>query len=1212
MIYDSQHKRSPKIHLGETRLIFQQSPEAPQESDHPFSDWESDIKPFFTEQQRVDLRDELSHSRFSSQVTTIVKELIELATSKQEADLVNNLLYKSMSSQEFLEKYEKMITFNPIEAISHGTKKFANPDIEPSTISDKRIKEQYKKNGLELASLSAEVLKAENAVRELLETSVEPFRQVDEDEAKKDPEARNKDEVQQVLLLNPKAEDYKEKLRSILDGKNNDDNYLTQLISLKEDLDAKQEAAEQKSNQLREIVTILEGAVDFERQKEARIQNLSQNLGLNMRTGSKFKVIDYNTRAQHGEKFKSISHAEIKDMRYVKADPDLDREEASYSKEEDEYVLKIALETTREDGTVEKITLSDREFRSMMQGRRITENIRRKSELDSRLKLLKSKGLELGQEFEYPVGGGKYKTAKVKDIRQRTQDGEWEIAFDKELLVHPQFKMHRLMSGFTDNDLAPSKSVLTFDEFLKWQTRTNALEKINLDELKEHLKVLPKQNISKLRNADVDSEHKKVFRDLAKSIDETDYIQLEEGEIIQLPLEGISTEIQSITPDEIKLRFSNRSQSFSPSALQNFLDDHYAIRHPEQPKNLPSDQEQNNGSTQGDPKDSSTPHDPNNSNIREQGLPGNNSRIARGIGNSPNGSNLRGLPINQGRNAPKLTKLDGSFPNPGSIFNGFNIHFLSIRDIIKMGTTIYEEVKENLEQSATMRVGQAGQKLGIATSKFKSMEDKVTQERVKKYEEEMEEFTIPDIKKRLYATKTNKDMFKACMNMLTNKGAMNFEDTDFRKSLNSVARAFGLKDQVKENDKEDGPPAVHTMKAIFDEIWGDGTYSELTRKNSSTLNSEADGFTPESENYNSDLYQMGGLGAELHNMLVEFKENGTEPEVGKYMSFVRRIIEQGYLSLEERIYYLMAGISVKGPNGKTILSRESFNDIVGKYFAVVLPILYWFNAFKPEGGNLTTEYLQDIFNGFGFSPLKDEKASTNRFEKEKVTTFLRERMLPYKKYYKRASKSLQNLAKQDADDAALLIPYITVEQARSSVLTNRGAGSEPLVQEVGLRTTFAGFTEAFKELQRQTKNPADVEANQLKATNEALLQMVETFHLYGATLLDRAMHNTDSRRINPNDDSEGHSIITRSRGLFSLIQKIVRAYGNLGYNDHELALLFDLNTKATTAEFKREQDELVKGFPNRLREAYNSSAEKPEDKGREMLAVLQSHNDWII
>ncbi|MFA5842074.1 MAG: hypothetical protein WC882_00115 [Candidatus Gracilibacteria bacterium] len=465
--------------------------------------------------------------------------------------------------------------------------------------------------------------------------------------------------------------------------------------------------------------------------------------------------------------------------------------------------------------------------------------------------------------------------------------------------------------------------------------------------------------------------------------------------------------------------------------------------------------------------------------------------------------------------------------------------FLSMKDLIHLGKELIEFIKRKHERKSKRRFGYVGQMLpSFLGDEFKRIYQGAENEEVQKYQESYKQLGIWELSEKLHTTDTA-DVAKACFLVLGEKGELRWDDMKMWATLNRLTSSTPgvdgekLNIELTEELQNDPTSPGHQIsgqdkvKYSVDALWGDGTWAEWFAHNHSAFESGKSKFENKAKQLevNPKGLKEGGLDGELKRLLREWKE-GKYVSPHEYEEMIDWSIKAGKLTAEDKLFFIMEGLTAKCPSGPmqgmTLLEMDRIGEIEGKYLNS-FPLLDFFTSpfekpFHPRylKGEITLEETKKVYNvedlqAFIDMHFKDE-SNDNKAGKN-FSKFLWEYMIVDPRFRQRLSKGIARSQNMDHDDAHLYMPASTLEQVET--FTGAFTGTQKYFTDEGYKNGYPGYNQYIislsnrqEELQeRLLKGGAEeLDGNAKKAIEETKNQMLEavrSYYLFDAVLSGR-------------------------------------------------------------------------------------------------------------
>jgi len=277
-----------------------------------------------------------------------------------------------------------------------------------------------------------------------------------------------------------------------------------------------------------------------------------------------------------------------------------------------------------------------------------------------------------------------------------------------------------------------------------------------------------------------------------------------------------------------------------------------------------------------------------------------------------------------------LPLVKNVFFDPLSLLELELMNFNDYAQLASMATDIY---KKHVERNDKERLNRIGKTLpGELGRRFADEESSIIGEKIKAESDRIASDTVFDVNEKL---KKAPDRYKARahMDFLADKGMLNLEDPDLHKTLNRLLKKH--KDVVLGNTNKkpqdfkinefgfskSGQTAKTATKAALDALYGKGTGDEIANKQDRS-------YTSEVENYkkviSEEFFKIGGLGPEMHKILHDFVK-GNDVHPAQFEGYLTAGIEKAFLEGDDAMFFIIAGMAAKSPNGTTLLSDSYIN-----------------------------------------------------------------------------------------------------------------------------------------------------------------------------------------------------------------------------------------------------------------------------------------------
>ena len=253
----------------------------------------------------------------------------------------------------------------------------------------------------------------------------------------------------------------------------------------------------------------------------------------------------------------------------------------------------------------------------------------------------------------------------------------------------------------------------------------------------------------------------------------------------------------------------------------------------------------------------------------------------------------------------------------------------SIYDIYRVVVESFEKHTQNWKRDSDRAVAQIGSSalgtgntfLGRIGQRWKQMAQESENQRVQEYETQYNTEDGWDIQKVLYRT-SNRDEARACINLLSQKGFLRWDDPELWKTLN---RLMGRKNyfHVPEDMSKTSEQILGKMKSACEIIWTGDYFRSWDGELEGNLKKAREGFSHEFLLYENDGKARTNI---LSDMLKRWNRGETEGiDPARFEAFLFQAFKDGKLNgiEDQRWYFLIMAVATKNPRtGQALLSRD--------------------------------------------------------------------------------------------------------------------------------------------------------------------------------------------------------------------------------------------------------------------------------------------------
>gem|GEM_PF-5248125 len=267
-----------------------------------------------------------------------------------------------------------------------------------------------------------------------------------------------------------------------------------------------------------------------------------------------------------------------------------------------------------------------------------------------------------------------------------------------------------------------------------------------------------------------------------------------------------------------------------------------------------------------------------------------------------------------------------------------NTTFLSVADIGAMWNIGKDWVKRRHERKEKYRVGKAGKPLMDKIAKelaneYDNTREAAEIEEVEHFEKGLKNKDAWQVMDRLDETKT-KDELKACLNVLSERGQIDWYDRRIWRALERFQRPVKFRD----SDADDPNALRSKLHRACGLLWDYDYFAEKDRHNNDSYDSTKNKFAHEVEANDGIMDRI------IQGMLMD-RKNGGKVEPQRYEAYVEGAIKLGKSTPENVFWYMLQGLHFG------ILSMDRINIIDAKQLNTFPPV-QWFYEKKPTADQI--------------------------------------------------------------------------------------------------------------------------------------------------------------------------------------------------------------------------------------------------------------------
>jgi len=494
-------------------------------------------------------------------------------------------------------------------------------------------------------------------------------------------------------------------------------------------------------------------------------------------------------------------------------------------------------------------------------------------------------------------------------------------------------------------------------------------------------------------------------------------------------------------------------------------------------------------------------------------------------------------------------------------------HFISLHGLYEMGKTVIELTKRKLKRSEHDRVGTVGSEMFAPIwtelgAEFKSVAQHAENEEVDHHIKHYRTMGIEFLKHELHAAPT-KDILKAAVTVLCEKGQMRWDDHAFWDAMNKYA--YGkLRDENGEVMWVNKNNYMYAIEKYMDSWWGNDTFREFRNKQDSSYNSIKSNFKDHAIRLGNDPEKNGGLRTALSKLLYQHL-HGEYVNAAQYESYIHYAISAGKLSFEDKLFFIIMGVGSTsgGPHGQTLLHIDRVAALEGELLNnfpildfLVSPLVPMYDdnlepKLDQDGNpirgmpdvNTFRRWIKDYLSkDFGGDPMsvthpKDLRpgAHTREFVYKVAVwdDWMRTRL----------HKAASNAGRWDHDDMDVHAAFLT-DAMIDQIVTKQG-GATQQISTPGLKNSIVGFNNFIKvKLEMLDEHKKSGNAQEAQKDMRNLVDLIKSFTKFDAVLDDRFYHGGNYARLSQSD-YYSYALADSSRTVKTHVDE-TRAYiGNL-------------------------------------------------------------------
>ena len=953
----------------------------------------------------------------------------------------------------------------------------------------------------------------------------------------------------------------------------------------------------------RAIVGINENIIRKETEKRL-LQNAERYLGFPLKEGVMLQGFDVKWTEYEGtgpEKFKKYK----KTWRVMA--PEIEK---TVRKEgEAKVILKNVLVRLHDTATGTVIAMPLNNMRDFIYLHEITPVVKNKDDLYDKVDYLTKMGIKLkaGDELEFDIltrdEKSKETYSQANKVKILSIDNK-SVKFDKEILYRAKWDSPDL----ADHEF---KSEMTLGEFSRWLNVRHALptisdEEMN-DKLNEHYEYLNKTY----------NRNKNCHRQIVIRQGEIIYAEAPEKPMYQIT--NVQPGIIEISYGQSRKQFTN--VQFLRWIYENDLEPFDPELQAERAKTYLGYSKKKSQQVLKDSNDAIKF-------FKDKGIWRDSFEYIKRM----RGKNL--IPDKNDPDVKIVEPLDAHQHSQSAIAEFWrDTKVLRANDIFQIFKHYWEFFFHNLERKHKERYSAVGKGMPLYGSDFARLHQEAENEEVDHLKKGMKEWPPPEIYNALFKAH-DKDQLKACIDLLCEKGKFRWDDPRIWEKINHFNSSEfqipipgppgidpyqpykeGTKMFFKGRDVA-GKTGFDLLPEAIDGLWGESTFTGWKRGNDNTLDEGCTKAYNKGKELEADPRGTGGVATELA-ILLEKHMNGVYIESSDYEGLLRFILEMGKAGGDDKLYYLLMGLTIKNPStGRSIMPWDRLSFFIDKFGNQFPGIDYFTNkGLKRLPG--TGEMYEGPWRKSHFEYLTRDWEKTARDNKKYTPTSAVEKFL-YKEILTddhaqiRLEKAIgKNAEGIDHDDYPYYGPALKENAIEN--LCNLRSGAQKISTQA-YKNIYIGFspriTALLEKIETEKKQE---EAGQPAFTQNYYQKLVTTltsFMRYDSILSKRFKRDENYFKLGRHDYNTTFNLDSTNKlqaykdNLEGLMRNIITAYNPADRENN-----FDIAFKELPST---KNDPALKAEQKRIESAVENFGEKFEkmvaqDNGAKMIEILKKY-----
>jgi len=886
--------------------------------------------------------------------------------------------------------------------------------------------------------------------------------------------------------------------------------------------------------------------------------------------------------------------------KWIVMKPDIDK---TVSREgEAKIILRNVIVNLQDSSTQEIISLPLNKMREFIFTYDITPQVKNKTDLFDKVDYLSRMGIKLnaGDELEFDHMERDPETQEIVPKAHKVKIvsiNNKEVILDKEVLYRAKWDSYDI----ADHEY---KSKMTLGEFSRWLNVRHAIPTMTNEQLK----------------AKMQEQYEYLNNTYNRSKDCHRPVEISKGEVIYAEASGTPMyEIMDVQPETVEVRYGESKRRFTNTQflrwifendlepydpiLQKLRAERYLKVKGKEAEQVKKDSEDivkyfKEGKFWRDSKE-------------------NLAKINAGLINKDTDPEIQ-----------SIQPLDAhQHSNSGLAEFWRDTKFISFHNIFEIFKNYKEFYHHHWERDQKDRFSSVGKGMPFYGAEFERINNEAEAAEVDHLKKNLKEMPPPAIWQVLLNAHS-KDELKACIETLCEKGKFRWDDPRVWSLINHF-NSQELQIPIPEpgndpyqpykaeppmwfnNNPVAGKTGFDLLPEAIDGLWGDSTFTGWKRNNENTLDEGCKKAYNKGRELESDPRGTGGVRRELEIMLEKHMK-GIYFEGSDYEGLLRYIIEQGKIGADDKVYFLLMGLTVPNKAGRTIMSWDRLSYFIDQ-FSNQFPALDYFNDKGAKRIPGTDEMYWGPWRKSHFTALTKkwtEQAKTNNNfgpPPGEVDKFLNEEILSFENVQTRIEKAATtNPEKIDHDDWPLYGAALKDNAIDNlCILGSRGQR----ISTQAFKNFYMGYGPRLQALAYKYETEKNIRLKGKPGTPEPYYQkLMATLSSYVRfnSITNKRYNHDDSKLFNfSNHDLNSifggdptHKLVKYRDDLDGFLKSIIDAYNPPNRKEKLDVLFLNYSDVEKSPVLKGLQNDAVKNFSRNFEEMIKS------DKGEKMIRII--------